>query len=289
VEKVQYAENAGSQLAFRVAGDGPPLLCTFGTFGLACWDDERAGVFFDRLAEFSRLLFYDPRGCGRSDPIPPGQPRTVEDRVDDLLAVMDGARMDQAFVLAGHDGGAVGMVLAATHPERVRGLILVNTWARLLTADDYSIGLANDVSDALIEAHRTDFGTGFLLRICFASQVIEPAAREWMAQLEQRSCSRAQAVLLTTQAQELDVRHVLPSIRVPVVVAQSTRIALAPLGRYVADHIPDARFVDLPGNDHIVFLESDPVVELVEKFVTGTRREETSDRVLSTIVFTDIV
>jgi pimeloyl-ACP methyl ester carboxylesterase len=289
LERVRYADRDGTQLAFRIAGDGHPLLCTFGTFGLACWDDERTGVFFDRLAEFSRLVFYDPRGCGRSDPIPPGQPQTVEDRVDDLLAVMDAAGMSQAFVLAGHDGGAVGMVLAATHPERVQGLILINTWARLLRADDYPFGIAKEESDALIEAHRTHFGTGFLLPIFFASQVSDPSARAWMAEMEQRDASRAQAILLTTQAQELDVREVLPSIRVPAMVVQSVGTLLAPLGGYVAQHVPDARFVEVPGIDHAVFLQPDPVVGLVEEFVTGTRTERMSDRILATVVFTDIV
>jgi len=289
VEGVHYVERGGGQLAFRVAGDGHPLLCTFGTLGLAFWDDARTGVFFDRLSEFSRLVFFDARGCGRSDPIPPGQPRTVEDRVDDLLAVMDAAGMSHAFVLAGHDGGAVGMVLAATHPERVRGLILVNTWARLLMADDYPFGIAKDVSDTLIEAHRTDFGTGFLLSIFFPSQLTHPSARAWMAELEQRSGSRAQAILLTTQAQELDVRDVLASIRVPVIVAQSAGAFSAPLGGYVAERIPDANFVALSGIDHAVFLDPDPVVGLVEEFVTGTRTDKVADRVLATIAFTDIV
>ena len=286
----KYAQAGQAQIAYRVAGEGPNLLCQLGTIGLLGWEMDWSRAFFDRLATFSRTCLFDPRGCGRSDPILPGQPRAVEDRVTDSLAVMDDVGMEDAFLFGMYDGGAVAIVLAATHPERVRGLFLVNTWARLLWAEDYPFGISQEVSDWLIQAHRDLFGTGFLVDIFLPSMAHDPEMRARWADYEQRIASRAQAVLMTIQAQELDVRQVLKAVRVPTVVAHTTenRSVAVEHGRYIAEHIPGARFLGFPGIDHVL-LNEEPLLEAIEEFVAGTRRVPRPNRILATVLFTDIV
>ena len=286
----RYAQAGEAQIAYRVAGEGPNLLCHLGTIGLLGWEMDWTRSFFDRLATFSRTCLFDPRGCGRSDPILPSQPRAVEDRVADSLAVMDDAGMEQAFLFGMYDGGAVAMVLAAAHPERVHGLLLFNTWARLLWAEDYPFGISQEVSDWLIQAHRERHGTGFLIDIFMPSMAHDPDMRARWAEYEQRVASRAQAVLMTIQAQELDVRQVLAAVRVPTVVAHTTenRAVAVEHGRYIAEHIPGARFVGFPGVDHVL-LNEEPFLEEIKEFVTGTRHLPRADRILATVLFTDIV
>jgi class 3 adenylate cyclase/pimeloyl-ACP methyl ester carboxylesterase len=289
--ETSYAQAGEAQLAYRVGGAGPDVVCNLGTTGLVIWENDWTRGVLDGLTEFSRIVVFDPRGCGRSDPILPGQPRAVEDRVADQLAVMDAAGMEQPFVFAWHDGGAVGIMLAASHPDRVRALFLCNTWPRLLRAPDYPWGIERELSDRLIQAHRDQYGTGFLIDIFVPSKAGDPQARAEWAELEQRVASRAQAVLMSMQAQELDVRDALEAVRVPTVVAHTVGNRSIPIeaGRYIAERIPDARFVELPGIDQAPFTDPGTLLGEIREFVTGTRRGLEPNRVLATILFTDIV
>ena len=287
-----YVRSRDGQVAYRVIGSGPAVAWVTGTVsGLTLFDDPLGGAFLHRMAGFSRLIVHDPRGCGRSDPLPPGGPPSVAEQADDLAAVLDHAGCDEVIVCTFHAGAAVGVTFAVGCPDRTRGLFITNGWARLVKADDYPHGISQGFSDRLVEAHAELLGTGMFAELFSPSRAGDSEVKVFYARLEQTN-SRAQATQLTRMAQELDVRDLLAAVRTPTIVMHNRDNAAIPVdhGRYLATHIPNARFVEFPGTDHNFMLEDpQPVLIELEAFVTGNRPQPDTDREFLTIMFTDLV
>jgi pimeloyl-ACP methyl ester carboxylesterase len=256
------------------------------------WEEPSSNSFFEGLTAFSRLVTFDQRGSGRSDPVSTSRLPTLEERVDDLLMVMDAANLERAALFGTHDGGAVSMMFAATYPERVTALVLANTWARLAEDDDFPWGYPKEAIEAGTRLHWESWGSGSTIEYMAPSVANDPDVRAGWARHEQSTASPGQAVAISRMAIELDVRSILPAISVPTLVlhASENLVTNAAQGRYLAEHIPGARFVVYPSSDHLVLVgQADVVLDEAEEFLTGVRRGSYRERVLATVLFTDIV
>jgi class 3 adenylate cyclase len=287
----RYARSRDGQIAYQLRGSGPPLASLTGTNpGLASAQDPLSAPYSERVARFCRVVLHDPRGTGRSDPLPPGQPPSVEDQADDLVAVLDDADVERAFISTFHAGGAVGVAFAVRYPERTEGLFIVNGWARMIQGDGYPHGITRTFSDRLIEAHGEQIGSGMFAEAFSPSRAGDSEVKAFYARIEPPS--RAQAVLITRMAQQLDVRELLGRVTVPTVVMHNrgnTAVSVEH-GRYLASGIPGARFVEFEGTDHVFMLENpEPVLIELEAFVTGQRPESEPDHGFAAVVFTDLV
>lgn len=287
-----YADSRGTNIAFIVFGEGPVdlVVCPAGTSHLD--SNNPVMPMFERLASFSRLIIFDPRGCGISDPIPPGAAPTIEERADDIRAVLDAAGSERAAVLAQGHGGPAGMLLAATDPDRVSSLVLYGTYARWRRGEDYPVGMPPSECERFAATIRQIWGTGGTIAGFLPSFAHDEDWRRSWARMERMGASPATVARLVDMWMHTDVRDILPAIRVPSLVMHSVGDAQFRVahGRYLADHIPGATYVELPGRDHFLFgRESDVYAGEIEEFITGKRSEVTDDRVLATVLFTDIV
>jgi class 3 adenylate cyclase/pimeloyl-ACP methyl ester carboxylesterase len=285
----RYARGRVGQIAYQIRGSGLTVAWISGTTGLAVAEDPLCASFFARVAGFCRLVLYDAPGTGRSDPLPGTSP-SVDDQVDDLVAVLDDAGLERIFIAGFHAGGAVGVAFSVRYPKRTDGLFIVNGWARLIQGDGYPYGITRQFSDRLIEAHGRQIGTGMFAEAFSPSRVGDPEVKAFFARIEPPS--RAQAMLLTRMAQELDVRELLGRVTVPTVVMHSRENAAIPVdhGRYLASQIPGARFVEFEGTDHVFILENpEPVLIELETFVTGDHPQSSPDHGFATVVYTDLV
>jgi pimeloyl-ACP methyl ester carboxylesterase len=246
--------------------------------------------FIERLSSFTRLVMFDRRGQGLSDR--PPSPPTLEEGTDDIRAVMDAAGVEKAAILSISEGGPMSMLFAASFPHRTRALLLWGTYARLLEGDGYDIGITEQQYARLRERVETGWGGPILARVFAPSRAGDPAFLEWWGRfLWQASSPRGASELLALYS-TMDVRELLPTIQVPALVMNRTGDRLTPMSwaRYLADRIPGARLAEIPGSDHVIATEhQDDVVGEIEEFLTGARHEREADRVLATVMFTDIV
>ena len=295
--ETRYARSGDAHIAYQVLGeDGPDLLyLSSGTISIDSIDDEPGFARFHRdLASFSRLIRMDLKGVGLSDPIDPSAPPSLEQWVGDALAVLDAAGSERAALCGVDEGALVAMLTAATHPARISALILLNAYPRLVRDVDYPQGLPADVVERFAESVMPDDGSegSFAdLEVFVPSVASDPRFRQWWQRAGNRGASPATARALTRTRFESDLRPVLPVIQVPTLVVhrKDNRASLVGHGRYLAEHIPGARYVELPGVEHLPYVgDSDAIVTEIEEFLTGMRRVE-SDRVLATIMFCDIV
>ena len=293
--ETRYATSPGGLIAYQVMGDGPIDLVYMsgGTSHIDVrWESPVFARFFERLASFSRLILFDRRGTGASDPIPLDATPTWEEWADDLRAVLDAAGSERAAIFATLDGGPMAMVFAATQPERITALILGNTTAKLIATDDYPFGLSSEQYEAWLKLAEDGWGTEGFAESVSPSLAADPRMRAWFAKYMRASASPRTYVAQTRAIATLDVREVLSSIRVPTLVLHRRDLALLPQsGRYLAEHIPGAKLVEIAGSDSILFHgpDADLVIDSVEEFLTGARRVPEPDRVLATILFTDLV
>lgn len=296
----RYARTAaGHHLAYQVLGEGPPdLLIIQSSFvPVDAIDEEpRAARFHRRLASFSRVVRFDLRGMGLSDPVSPDDLPSVDEWLEDAVAVLDAVGVEQAAVLSPGAGSAIGLLLAAAHPERVRALIVVNGSARVLPAEGYDVG----VPELMLKASQSiDPGPGDdPAEVAAAADLInpsvahDPAFRAWWDRSGRRGAGPAMALAVNQAIFDADVRRVLPLITVPTLIVHRTgeRLLGVAHGRFLAEHIPGATFVELPGDDSLYFLgDAGAVLGEIEEFLTGTRRGDGPDRQLTTVLFTDIV
>jgi class 3 adenylate cyclase len=284
-------QRGSAHLCSRAAGRGPVVAFSMGAVsGLTLWEHPLSRPFFDRVAQFGECIVMDPRGTGGSDPVAiDGRERL--DGAADFVAVLDAHGVDRAFVVGMHAGACHAIEVAARFPDRVAGLFIVNGWARLLEDDDYP-GLGAARSEELIEAHASHFGTGMFARMFAPSRMHDPRVHDFFATIEQRGTSRAQAVALARLEHAADVRPLLPRVEVPTIVMHNRRNAVIPprYGRYIADRVASARYVEFAGTDHTFFLENpEPVLAELETFVTGLRPRPAGRRTVATMLFTDIV
>lgn len=291
----QYARSGDVHLAYQVVGDGPVDLVLFGTLVShveMIWEDPDAADFLERLARVGRLIIFDKRGVGMSDPVAPNAHPTLEERLEDVRAVMDAAGSQEAVLLGVSEGAQLGILFATTYPSRTRALVLIGGYAAVRRSDDYPIGIDAQVLDETSERMAQIWGTPQALQPVFPSVLRNPARSEWWAQFLRRSSSPGAAITQIRMNWDSDVRHVLPLVQAPTLVlhARDEKWVRASMGRFLAEHIPGARFVELPGADHLPYGELGPrIADAVEEFVTGSRPTAASDRILATVLFTDIV
>ena len=287
VPETRYAKSGDVRIAYQVTGSGPFDLVFVPGFVSNLdlqWENPGWAHFFSRLSAFSRLIRFDKRGTGLSDRVS-GAP-DLEVRMDDVRAVMDDVGVERAAVFGVSEGGAMSMLFAATYPERTRALVLYGAYAHYPTWV-----LSGEKLDAFIDAIERGWGTGETARFFMPSKASDEDFRRQWARGERQGASPSAAVALTRMNTEIDVRHVLPAIRVPTLVLHRTgdpRVSVE-AGRYLGKHIPDAKYVELPGEDHVPFDITDRLVDEIEEFLTGSRTQAEPDRVLATVLFTDIV
>jgi class 3 adenylate cyclase len=294
---VRYAWSDGLQIAYQVVGDGPidmVYVPGLANHMEALWDIPELARFTRRLASFSRLIILDKRGAGLSDRLPEDRRATIEERIHDVLAVLEAASSSRAVVFATADGTPVALTAAATYPDRVQALVLWEASARLLAADDYAIGFPPETRDVVRDTIRAEWGDeqGSILASLAPSVADDPRWQSGMARIERRSCTPSQAARYWALNMELDVRSVLPMISAPTLVLHCRGDVLYPVthGRYVADAIAGATFAELDGSDHFGFAENgDLVADRIEEFVTGRRADRSDRRRLATLLMTDVV
>jgi pimeloyl-ACP methyl ester carboxylesterase len=289
----RYADSGGVSIAYQVHGDGPldlVLVPGFVSQVELLAEDPSTARFLRRLAAFSRLLVFDKRGQGLSDR--PGRPPTLEESMDDLRAVIEAAGFERPAVFGISEGGPMSALYAATYPGEVSALALFGTFARMLEAPDFTPGISEAALDRWAEVVRRDWGGPVGVNLWAPSRSGDREFERWWARLLRQGTSPAGAIALMDLYREMDVRAILPTIDVPTLVLHREGDRMIPVeqGRYLADVIPDARYVELPGRDHLPFAgDLDVVLDEVEEFLVGSRGTPESERALATILFTDIV
>ena len=284
--KTQYTSTVdGVHIAYQVTGSGPwdlvfipSAISHIETY----WEEPTVGRYLNRLASFSRLLLFDKRGVGMSDRIE-GVP-TLEERMDDVRAVMDAASSERATIWGMSEGGAIAAMFAATYPERVQGLILFNAAIRCW--------VPQEIEPLIDEYLEQSWGSGGSLDTGAPSVATDTKIREWCGRVERLAASPATAAAMLKMNASYDARSVLPAVSVPTLVVHRDGDPLVGVdqGREAARLIPEAKYVELAGTDHLPFFEDpETTLGLIEEFVTGERRGPEHDRVLATVVFTDIV
>jgi class 3 adenylate cyclase len=290
---VRYARSGDLHIAYTVAGGGDTDVVFVP--GLVSHVELHDAVPFNahllrRLRRVARLIVFDKRGTGLSDR-DTGMP-TLEERMDDVRAVMDAAGSDRAILCGTSEGGPLCLLFAATYPERTRGLVLLGCYARLTTGPDQSWGLPSEAVDGLIEMVRDRWGTGSTLAYIFPSAVTaDPSLLEVLARFERNSATPNAVAELMRMNCAIDARSILPSVTAPSLVVHHTDDGLVPVecGRELAARLPNATFREFESSDHLPLRAESPVLDLVEEFITGQPAAAPVERVLSTVMFTDIV
>jgi pimeloyl-ACP methyl ester carboxylesterase len=294
--ETRYARNGDVNIAYQVVGEGPlDLVLVHGwvqSFDQG-WDFEPMERFYRRLASFSRLILFDKRGTGLSDRVTLDDLPTLETRMDDMRAVMDAVDVQRAAVLGHSEGGAMCALFAATYPERTQALVMVGSAARTRWAPDYPLGATDEeleeLERSILEGWNADLVRSLLQKLAPSIADDEELVRVY-TRAAARAASPTAAAALTRMSAMVDVRHVLPVIRVPTLVLHRANEVLAEPSRYVGERIPGARVVELPGDDHMPWMgDQDRVLDEIEEFLTGVRPHPALDRVLATVLFTDIV
>jgi class 3 adenylate cyclase len=285
--RTRYAREGDVSIAYQVFGNGPvDLVHTWGpaTHVEYMWEQPRAVRFFDRLGSFARVLLFDRRGTGASDPMP--GPPTLEQQVKDMATVIEAAGFDQPYLFGESNASHPCAMYGASHPERVAGLIFHSAYA--VGADVLTPPLAALLNDLIENA----WGEGGTIHIFAPSQADDPRAVEWFGTAERLAASPGIVRQLVELEAAVDIRAVLPVIRVPTIVMHRREDPMVDfeLGRQFAAAIPGARFIPLEGGDNFaIFGDSDAILDEVEEFLTGARRHHEFNRVLTTVLFTDIV
>ena len=293
--ETRYARLQGDRIAYQVLGEGPPdLVLTPGSFGHLdiAWEDPGITLFCRTLASFCRLIVFDRRGTGLSDPLPPDPLPPWESYAEELAAVLDVVGAERAALLSEIDAGPTAIFFATTQPERTSALILSHTTARLVAADDYPIGIPPEVAEALLIQIDQLWGSEAMAAMLAPSRAGDERFRRWFGKMVRAGASPRAAQRLLRAFMEVDVRPALPLIQAPTLVMHRRDSQLIPAehGRYLAEHIPRARLVELAGTDATIFWESpDLALDHVEAFLAGVRRVAAPTRVLATVLFTDIV
>jgi class 3 adenylate cyclase len=292
--ETRYARSGGVHIAYQQFGSGDLDLVVVNGFTShieLIWEHPSPSRVLEGLASFARVINFDRRGSGLSDPV--SEAPTLEQRMDDVRAVMDAAGSERAALLGISEGAPMSILFAASYPDRAQALILCGGMARSTAAPDYPWGTrAEDLIASATELIGPHWGTGAVVEVASPSVADDPGVRAWYARLERASASPGMLAALVQMFLDIDVRHVVPSVHVPALVIHRTRDRLVNVrhGRWLAEHLPDARLLELEGDDHnIWFGDSGVVLGEIEEFLTGTRTVPDPDRVLATVMFTDIV
>jgi class 3 adenylate cyclase len=295
--ETRYATSDAGNVAFQVFGTGPidVLLVTNWLQNLdVMWEEPALARYLERLASFSRVICFDKRGSGVSDPVPLSALPTIEQWMDDARTTLVAAGVDRAAVIGDTEGGPMAIMLAASLPDRVSRLVLINSFARWSRSDDYPIGMPSPTVERLVERYGQHWGvTADILNLTAPSAAHDRSFRDWYVRYQRLSMPCGAATATYRWVTQLDVRAVLPTIRVPTLVIHrvDNRHHRVEFGRYLANAISGATLVELPGADSYPLQAGDfaAVLDEVERFLTGTRGEPALDRMLATLLFTDIV
>jgi class 3 adenylate cyclase/alpha-beta hydrolase superfamily lysophospholipase len=292
--ETQYVDVDGVPIGYQTYGSGKRTV--IGVPGFAqnidvLWQNPESAAFFERLGSFCRVLTFDKRGTGTSDRSIP--PPSLDARVQDLIAVAHAEGVDRAVIAGVSEGGTMAAFFAATYPERTEGLILSGAFANWVRRDDHPWAPTTRQQLRRARAISLIWGTGqFAVGLVAPSMAGRPGFRRWAARYERASMARSKLVPMSRINAQIDIRHVLPSIYAPTLVMHARGDRLVPFrsGRYLADHIVGARFLELPTNDHTPwFGASEIYLDAMEEFLTGTRTHTDHSRKLVTVLFTDIV
>lgn len=294
VPKTSYARaDDGVHIAYQVFGSGPfdlVLVPGFISHVEVAWETPGLPGFLRRLGSFARVISFDKRGTGMSDR--PERLPDVDRRMLDIEAVMAAAGSDSAAIVAASEGGPMAILFAAAHPERTRALALWGTYARITQSDDYPIGIPRDQLTTAAEFLEPAWGSGVGLGGWAPSVAADPEARAAFGRLQRLAASPGAAMALMTSYLDIDVRAALPLVHAPTLVLHHTDDRMVPvtLGRYLAEHIAGARLAEFAGSDHFWWTQNaDAIVDEIEEFLTGARHAPDPERILATVMFSDIV
>lgn len=290
--ETRYAQSGDVNIAYQVVGTGPRDLIYVPGWASnieVYWEEPRAARFFERLASFSRLILFDKRGTGLSDRV--ADMPDLETRMDDLRAVMDAESVQRAALIGVSEGGPMSVLFAATYPDRTTALIAIGSFPRRVQAPDFPFGPTKEEFERFVAGAVGGWGGPAQLQTRAPSVANDVRFAEWYSRYLRLSASPGAVMALMKMNAEIDVRHVLPTVQVPTLIVHKTGDRLIPVAcsRYMAERIPGAKFVELPGHDHIPFIEPDGILDEIEEFLTGVRHGPEPDRVLATVLFTDIV
>jgi DNA-binding winged helix-turn-helix (wHTH) protein len=288
--ETHYVRSRDVNIAYQVFGEGPiDLVFVMGWVSHLeyFWTEPSFGKFLRRLATFSRVILFDKRGTGLSDRVPISQLPTLEERMDDVLAVMDAAGSTRAVICGVSEGGPMSTLFAATYPDMTLALIMIGTYARRIRSDDYPWGVTQEERNGFLKEIETHWGGPVGLVERAPSMADDPAFREWWSTYLRMGASPGAAVAMTNMNAQIDVRNVLPSVHVPTLVLHRTgdKCLRVEEGRYVASRIPGARFVELPGSDHLPFVgDQDAMLDHIEQFLAAYQHDRELDRILATVL-----
>ena len=291
--ETRYTRSGDVNIAYQVFGEGRlDLVYVMGwvTNLEAFWQEPSVARFFQRLASFSRLILFDKRGTGLSDRVPIKELPTLEQRMDDVRAVMDAAGSDRAALFGVSEGGPMSVLFAATYPERTSALVLYGSYAKRLRDPTYPWAPTREERDNWYDL--LERGWGGVVDIGTMAPNADPHFREWWARYLRMSASPGAALALGRMNAEIDIREVLPSIRVLTLILHRTGDLDMDVGgaRYMASRIAGAKYIELPGDDHLPFVgDQEAILDEIEEFLTGARQHAELDRVLATVLFTDMV
>jgi class 3 adenylate cyclase len=292
--ETRYAKTPdGLHVAYQTVGEGPRdiLFLPYMAAIDAVWEEPSFAHVLDRLATMGRLILLDPTGSGAADPISLGALPTPERWTDDIRIALDAVGSTSAHVVC-HAFGAMGTLFAATYPERTASLVLIDSYARAARGDDYPIGWPPDVCEAVIDATEQAWGTGSGGAAFAPSRASDREFLRWHGRYERAAMGKSTVAAFMRWVLALDIRAVLPAIRVPTLVLHQERSRVFPtaFGEYLAAHIDGARFQTLPGADSFLYGDAaDDALDLIEEFVTGAPVVREPDRALATVMFTDVV
>jgi pimeloyl-ACP methyl ester carboxylesterase len=293
--ETRYTKSGDVNIAYQVVGEGPfDLIWVPGWISNVeeSWEVPEYAHFLQRLSSFSRLILFDKRGTGLSDRVSNELLPTLEQRMDDVRAVLDATGSERAAVFGASEGGNLSVLFAATYPERVRAVVLVAIYEKRIWSPDYPWAPTAEQRERENELLEREWAREMDVSELAPRAADDPALMRRIATFFRRSASPGAAVALNRMNTNIDTRAVLPAISVPTLVLHRTGDlnVKAAEGRWIADQIPGARYVELPGDDHLAWVgDTDGLLDEVEEFLTGVRRAPSPDRVLATVLFTDIV
>jgi class 3 adenylate cyclase len=288
---IRYARNGEINIAYSVLGGGPrDLIIVQGSVtNLAVlWDEPRYRAFFERLGSIARVITFDKRGMGLSERVEAG---TMEDRMDDVRAILDAVESARAVVLGVSEGALLATLFAASHPDRTEALILLGGETREENDEEWAWGDATREDFESWMADWSDWGEGRAIAFLAPSLADDPLAQEWFGRLQLQAGNPRTIQAHMRASFGTDTRAILPTIAVPtLVVHRAGDLAVnVNQGRYLGEHIPGAKYVELPGVDHLPWVGDDDILAEIEEFITGVRPASQPDRVLATVLFSDIV
>ena len=291
VPETHYVESSGGvNIAYQVIGEGPvDLVFVMGWVSNVeyFWTEPRCARFLRRLSEFSRVILFDKRGTGLSDRVPLNQLPTIEQRMEDVHAVLNEIGSKRAVICGVSEGGCMSAVFAATHPERTLALVMIGAYARRRWAEDYPWAPSPEARQVLLQEIRQHWGKPVGLEERAPSVAADPQFREWWASYLRMGASPGAALALTIMNTETDIRYILPLVRVPTLVLHRSGDLCLKVeeGRYIASRIPGAHFVELPGNDHLPFVgDQESILREIESFLAEVQSAISDETVLATVL-----